>query len=92
MSVKPGVNGGVSIIVQDEGPGIPPELREKVFERFYQASQGDNREYEGLGLGLTIARAVFQSLNGDIQILDSPTGCHVHAFIPDHQPDDIVYG
>jgi signal transduction histidine kinase len=92
LSVKPGLNGGVSIVVQDEGPGIPPELREKVFERFYQVSQGDNREYEGLGLGLTIARAVFQSLNGDIQILDGPAGCHVHAFIPDHQPDDIVYG
>ena len=92
LRVKPGLNGGVTIIVQDEGPGISPELREKVFERFYQVSQGDNREYEGLGLGLTIARAVFQSLNGDIQILDSPVGCHVHAFIPDHQPDDIVYG
>ena len=92
LSVKPGLNGGVSIVVQDEGPGIPPEFREKVFERFYQVSQGDNREYEGLGLGLTIARAVFQSLNGDIQILDGPAGCHVHAFIPDHRPDDIVYG
>jgi two-component system, sensor histidine kinase and response regulator len=92
MSIKPGVDGGVNIIVQDKGPGIPPELREKVFERFYQVSQGDNREYEGLGLGLTIARAVFRSLNGDIQILDSSEGCHVHAFIPDHQPDDIVYG
>ena len=92
LSVKPGSNGGVSIIVQDEGPGISPELREKVFERFYQVSQGDSREYEGLGLGLTIARAVFRSLNGDIQILESPMGCHVHAFIPDHQPDDIVYG
>lgn len=91
LSVKPGSNGGVSILVQDEGPGIPPELREKVFERFYQASQGDNREYEGLGLGLTIARAVFRGLNGDIQILDSPKGCHVHAFVPDHQPEDIVY-
>jgi len=92
LNVKPGLDGGVSIIVQDEGPGIPSGLREKVFERFYQVSQGDNREYEGLGLGLTIARAVFQSLNGDIQILNSPAGCHVHAFIPDHQPDDIVYG
>jgi len=92
LSVKPGLDGGISIIIQDEGPGIRPELREKVFERFYQMSQGDNREYEGLGLGLTIARAVFRSLNGDIQILDSSKGCHVHAFIPDHQPDDIVYG
>ena len=92
LSVKPSLNGGVNIVIQDEGPGIPPELREKVFERFYQASQGDSREYEGLGVGLTIARAVFQSLNGDVQILDSSKGCRVQAFLPDHQPEDIVYG
>lgn len=92
LIVKPGLNGGVNIVVQDEGPGIPSELREKVFERFYQASQGDSREYEGLGVGLTIARAVFQSLNGNIQIVESTKGCHVHAFIPDHGPEDIVYG
>lgn len=79
-------------MVQDEGPGVPTELREKVFERFYQISQGDSREYEGLGIGLTIARAVFRSLNGDVQILDSPKGLHVHAFIPDHRPEDILYG
>jgi signal transduction histidine kinase len=92
LSVKPGLNGGVNLVVQDEGSGIPPDLREKVFERFYQASQGDSREYEGLGVGLTIARAVFQSLNGDVQILNSSEGCRVQAFLPDHQPEDIVYG
>jgi signal transduction histidine kinase len=92
LSIKPGSNGGVGILVQDEGTGIPLELREKVFERFYQISQGDSREHEGLGVGLTIARAVFRSLKGDVQILDSPRGSHVRAFIPDHQPDDIVYG
>jgi signal transduction histidine kinase len=67
-------------------------LREKVFERFYQASQGDRREYEGLGVGLTLARSVFHMLNGDVQILDSPKGCWVSGVIPDHGPEDIVYG
>ena len=79
-------------MIQDEGRGFHLELREKVFERFYQASQGDSREYEGLGVGLTIARAVFQSLRGNVEILDSPKGCWVRAFIPDHGPQDIVYG
>lgn len=92
LSVQPGLNGGVAIFVRDEGPGIPKELREKVFDRFYQASQGDSREYEGLGVGLTIARSIFRSLNGDVQIMDSSNGCAVHAFIPDPGPEDIIYG
>ena len=92
LTVRPGSNGGVNMLIQDDGPGIPSELREKVFERFYQASQGDRREYEGLGVGLTLARSVFQMLNGDVKILDSPKGCWVSAVIPDHGPEDIVYG
>jgi signal transduction histidine kinase len=92
LTVQRGSNGGVNILVQDDGPGIPLELREKVFEQFYQASQGDRREYEGLGVGLTIARTIFRSLKGDVEILDSPQGCWVRAFIPDHGPEDIVYG
>lgn len=92
LKVQPGSNGGVDIEIQDDGPGIPPELREKAFERFYQASQGDSRGYEGLGVGLAIARAVFQSLRGNVEILDSPQGNRIHAFIPDHGPQDIVYG
>ncbi|MDQ3006451.1 MAG: response regulator [Chloroflexota bacterium] len=92
LNVRPRSNGGVDIEIQDNGPGIPPELREKVFERFYQASQGDSRGYEGLGVGLTIARAVFQSLRGNIEFQDSTQGNRVHAFIPDHGPQDIVYG
>ena len=92
LTIQPGSNGGAKILVRDDGPGIPPELREKVFEQFYQASQGDRREYEGLGVGLTIAQSVFRSLKGDVQILTSPIGCWVHAFIPDHGSEDIVYG
>ena len=92
LDVRPGSNGGVEIEIQDNGPGIPPGLREKVFERFYQGSQGDSRDYEGLGVGLTIAREVFQSLRGNVEFLESAQGTLVRAFIPDHGPQDIVYG
>jgi signal transduction histidine kinase len=72
----------LAIIVQDEGPGIPLELQEKVFERFYQVSNGDSRKYEGLGVGLTIAREVFESNGGCVKILDSTHGCCVWAMFP----------
>jgi two-component system sensor histidine kinase/response regulator len=92
LIVRVGGNGGAEITVQDEGKGIPVELREKVFERFYQVSQGDAREYQGLGVGLTVARAIFSSLGGDVKILDSEKGCCVQATLPDLRPDDVSYG
>jgi two-component system sensor histidine kinase/response regulator len=85
-------NGGAMILVQDEGAGIPADLREKVFERYYQISQGDNREQEGLGVGLFIARSVFSSLGGNVTILNSSIGCQVQAVLPNLRPEDISYG
>ncbi len=85
-------NGGASIFIQDEGPGVPVDLHEKVFERYYQISQGDNREQEGLGVGLFLARAVFNNLGGSVSILNSSNGCQVHALLPNLRPEDISYG
>ena len=76
------VGDSIVITVKDEGAGIPPELREKVFERFFQISTGDARNYEGLGVGLTIARAVFESNGGSVRILDSSPGCCVAGIFP----------
>ena len=92
LTMLPGLNGGVSIDVEDDGPGIPLDLHEKVFERFYQISQGDTRENDGMGVGLTIARAVFRGLGGDVRLLEVSDGCHVQAVLPDHRPEDIIYG
>jgi two-component system sensor histidine kinase/response regulator len=92
LVVRSGENGSATIIVQDEGPGIPVELREKVFERFYQISQGDAREYQGLGVGLTIARAVFSNLGGEVKVAHSEKGCCIEADLPDLRPEDTFYG
>lgn len=92
LIVKPGENGGAVITMQDNGKGIPVDLREKVFERFYQASQGDGREFQGLGVGLTIARAIFSGLGGEVKILDSESGCYVLATLPDLREEDTAYG
>ncbi len=92
LVVQPSENGGVTVIVQDEGVGIPLELREKVFERFYQVSQGDTREHQGLGVGLTVVRAVFSNIGGEVKIADSELGCRMEAILPDMRPEDISYG
>jgi signal transduction histidine kinase len=75
-------NGGCILTVSDEGPGIPPELREKVFERYYQISQGATRMYGGLGVGLTIARAVAEAVGGSVSIVDTEKGCTVRLIYP----------
>jgi signal transduction histidine kinase len=77
------VEDGLNITVQDTGLGIPPELRKQVFERFYQASRGEAKKYEGLGVGLTIARAVFENIGGHVKIIDSAQGCCLQAWLPD---------
>lgn len=92
LVIRSGADGGAFITVQDEGNGIPVDLREKVFERFYQVSQGDGREHQGLGVGLTIARAIFVGLGGDVNLVDAETGCCIHAALPDLRPEDIAYG
>jgi signal transduction histidine kinase len=92
LTLETDTNGGATILVEDEGPGIPTELREKVFERFYQISQGDNREHDGLGAGLFIARAVFSAFGGNVHISDSANGCRVQAILPNVRPEDISYG
>lgn len=92
LTVETGADGGAVITVTDTGPGIPLDLRERVFERNYQISQGDNRSHEGLGVGLCIARAVFESFGGSVSILDTSGGCCVQAVLPDLRPDDVFYG
>ena len=84
-------DGGAVITVANEGESIPLELREKVFERFYQISQGDSREHEGLGVGLFIARQVFRSMGGDVKVLDSVDVCCMQATLPDRRPEDVSY-
>ena len=92
LFVESTLNGGARIVVQDMGPGIPPELYEKVFERNYQISRGDDRKHEGLGVGLTIAQAIFTNLGGSVRFFDAPTGFCVEAVLPGEGPEDISYG
>ncbi|MEA2574080.1 MAG: hypothetical protein QOH93_1378, partial [Chloroflexia bacterium] len=58
------------LVIQDNGPGIAPELHEAIFERFYKAPSA--RRGRGLGLGLTIARNVVQMHGGRLWVESKP--------------------
>lgn len=74
---------GVTIEVSDEGPGIPPEDVERVFDRFYRSSQP--LDDGGTGLGLSIARWIVELHGGDIRAERSaPTGCRMVVTLPQH--------
>lgn len=65
--------------VSDEGPGIPVEMRERVFERFFRLDSSRSRETGGTGLGLAIVKHAVESLNGRIHIEDAP--CQGTCFV-----------
>jgi len=62
------------LTVQDSGPGVPPELREAIFERFQQGEGGANRRFGGTGLGLAIAKEFVELQGGTITVADAPGG------------------
>ena len=65
-------NNKVIISVADEGIGIPPELLEKVFERFFQGNGHKNTRRKGSGLGLSICRGILDAHEGKIWVESKP--------------------
>lgn len=60
--------------VRDTGPGVPPEATDRVFESFTQADDTISRRHGGVGLGLTISRALARQMGGDLTLEPSDTG------------------
>ena len=72
--------GGVEIVVDDDGPGIPPERYEDAFKPFSWPDESRNQNEKGVGLGLAIARDVARALGGDAATLEqSPRWVRLRA-------------
>ncbi|MGO4872049.1 MAG: ATP-binding protein [Roseiarcus sp.] len=77
--VAANVQGRPAIVIDDDGPGVPPHLRERITQRGERADE----QAEGAGLGLAIVRDLLADYGADLAIEDSPTGgCRIALMLP----------
>ena len=67
-------DGTICLYVDDDGPGVPEEAREKVFEPFFRLDESRTAGEGGVGLGLAIVQRIMVSLGGTARVTDSPLG------------------
>jgi C4-dicarboxylate-specific signal transduction histidine kinase len=68
---------GVAVFVEDAGPGVPPELREQIFNPFFTSKK------DGVGLGLSIVAKIVDDHRGTIRLEENtPRGARFHVFFP----------
>jgi two-component system sensor histidine kinase ChvG len=79
------VDDNVRIRIDDEGPGVPPEAREAIFNRFHSVRPEGDQFGRHSGLGLAIARAIVKGHDGEIDVADrddAPSGARFTICIP----------
>lgn len=62
------------IEVVDHGEGVPDQIKEKIFQRFWRADTSRTRETGGSGLGLSIVASIVEALHGSVDVVDTPGG------------------
>ena len=72
VAARPGESGKIEVSVEDDGPGLPAEALERVFERFYRVDKGRSREQGGTGLGLSIVKHIVQGHGGRVWAKSEP--------------------
>ncbi len=86
---SPGNAGRVVLTVADDGIGVPPEDRERIFTRFARRDPSRSRHTGGAGLGLPIARGLARAHGGDLRLLDRPAAGTARADGPGHRPGAV---
>lgn len=85
LSIAPEVSNGepgVGVIVEDSGPGVPPELREQIFNPFFTSKK------DGVGLGLSIVAKIMDDHRGTIRLENNTSrGARFHVFFPAAAPE-----
>ncbi|MDD5629341.1 MAG: ATP-binding protein [Elusimicrobia bacterium] len=77
--------GRLRVAVSDQGPGVAPEFRAKVFEKFASRAAAHNKK--GTGLGLSISKAIVQAHGGEMGFSDNPSGGATFFFeLPESRP------
>lgn len=83
VALHAGIEGEAAVIhVSDTGPGIPPELRDHIFEPFVQGDDSATRRFEGAGVGLAICRKLVEAMGGAIAVDSSDRGATFTVTLP----------
>lgn len=83
VTLRAAAGGGGVAEVADNGPGIPPDQLEKVFQPFYRVDASRSRDTGGVGLGLSTARTILRGHGGDVTLANRPEGgLTATAFLP----------
>jgi PAS domain S-box-containing protein len=88
LTTESGADGtpGVCILVEDEGDGVPADIRDRVFVRFWRRGPHD-----GSGLGLYIVCGLVEAHDGEVTMLDRPTGgARVRIWLPVAEPETLA--
>ncbi|HSD25808.1 MAG TPA: ATP-binding protein [Vicinamibacteria bacterium] len=81
------MDGVVRLSVEDTGPGVPPEERERIFQRFYHVPRASPAATDdGSGLGLAIVKGISQAHGGRVEVAEAPGGGSVFRIVLPAQP------
>lgn len=84
-------DGALRISVRDRGPGIPPEFRDRIFQKFSQADSSDRRAKGGTGLGLSISKAIVEKHGGTLTFeSEVGKGSTFTVELPERAPEPVA--